>query len=68
MAPYGLIQKGKEMYSRGVPPSVVEHAIKFGVKSPGNTPQEIVHVFENVKVVTNLDATRVVTVIKKGKK
>ena len=67
MAPRGLIQSGTEVISRGVPPSVVENAINFGSKTLGNTPQEIVHAFENVRVVTNLDATRVITVITTGK-
>lgn len=66
MAPKGLIQKGTEMVSRGVPPSVVENAIRFGVKSPGNSASEIVHIFENVRVVTNPEATRVITVITTG--
>jgi len=35
MAPSGLIQQGTEVFSRGVPPSVVQHAIKYGVRSPG---------------------------------
>lgn len=67
MAPRGLIQSGTGIISRGVPPSVVENAINFGTKTLGNTPQEIVHVFENVRVVTNLDATKVITVITTGK-
>jgi len=37
MAPRGLIQRGTEIISRGVPPSVVENAIKFGTKTSGNT-------------------------------
>lgn len=68
MAPRGLIQSGTEIISRGVPPSVVENAINFGTKTLGNTPQEIVHVFENLRVVTNLDATKVITVITTGGK
>jgi hypothetical protein len=67
MSPRGLIQRGTEIISRGVPPSVVENAIKFGTKIPGNTSNEIVHVFENVKVVTNSDKNRVITVITTGK-
>ena len=67
MSPRGLIQKGTEMVSRGVPPSVVENVIKFGSKSPGNTASEIVHTFENVRVVTNPEATRVITVITTGR-
>ncbi len=66
MAPSGLIQKGTEIISRGIPPSVVENAIKFGIKVPGNTSNEIVHIFENVRVVTNAESTRVITVIKTG--
>ncbi|MFY7842927.1 MAG: hypothetical protein ACOVOR_02815 [Rhabdochlamydiaceae bacterium] len=68
MAPRGLIQSGREIISRGVPPSVVENTINFGTKTLGNTPQEIVHVFENVRVVTNLDSTKVITVITTGGK
>jgi hypothetical protein len=67
MSPRGLIQKGTEMVSRGVPPSVIENAIKFGVKNPGNTPNEIVHVFENVRVVTNSNGTKIITVITTGR-
>lgn len=67
MSPYGLIQKGKEIVSRGVPPSIVENAIKFGEKFPGNTTDEIIHVFENVRVVTTADGSRVITVITTGK-
>ncbi|MBM3208644.1 MAG: hypothetical protein FJZ57_08650 [Chlamydiae bacterium] len=63
MSPRGLIQRGTEIISRGVPPSVIENAIKFGIKIPGNTNNEIVHVFENVKVVTNPEMNRVITVI-----
>jgi hypothetical protein len=63
MSPRGLIQSGTEIVSRGVPPSAVENAINFGSKSMGNTPGEIVHIFENVRVVTNAEGTRVITVI-----
>ena len=66
MAPSGLIQKGTEIVSRGVPPSVVENAVQFGTKSPGNTPGTIVHTFENVIVVTNQLGNRVITVIRTG--
>jgi hypothetical protein len=51
----------------GESPSVVENAINFGSKTLGNTPDEIVHTFENVRVVANLDATRVIIVITTGK-
>jgi hypothetical protein len=67
MSPRGLIHKGTEMVSRGVPPSVVENALKFGTKVPGNTSSEIVHIFENVRVVTNPEGTRVITVITTGR-
>lgn len=67
MAPHGLIQNGIEIVSRGIPPSVVENAIKFGIKIPGNKPNTIVHIFENVKVVTNSENTRVITVITTGR-
>ena len=63
MAPYGLIQKGNEICSRGVPPSVVENAIKYGSKMPGNMADTVVHVYENVTVVTNLTYDVVITVI-----
>jgi hypothetical protein len=67
MAPRGLIQKGTEIMSRGVPPSVVENAIQYGVKSAGNMARTTVHAYENVTVVTNQAATRVITVITTGR-
>ena len=67
MSPRGLIQKGTEIVSRGVPPSAVENAIKFGIKSPGNTSTEMVHIFANVRVVTNAEGTKVITVITTGR-
>jgi hypothetical protein len=67
MAPVGVIQKGTEVVSRGIPPSVVEHAIQYGTKAAGNEPGTIVHVFQNVTVVTNNAANRVITVIKTGR-
>jgi hypothetical protein len=67
MAPRGLVQSGKDVISRGVPSSVVEHAIQVGSKTLGKTSQEIVYTFENVRVVTNLDSTKVITVITIGK-
>lgn len=63
MSPCGLIHEGTEMVSRGVPPSVVENSIKFGTK----VSKEIVHIFENVRVVTNPEGTRVITVITSGR-
>jgi hypothetical protein len=55
---------GHETAGSYVPPSVVEHAIQYGTKAAGNEPGTIVHVFQNVTVVTNATSTRVITVIK----
>jgi RHS repeat-associated protein len=60
MAPKGL-------GGRGVPVSVVENAIRFGTTQAGNVAGTVVHVFENVSVVTNLAGTRVITVIVTGR-
>jgi hypothetical protein len=60
MAPRGL-------GGRGVPVSVVENAIKNGTKSAGNQPGTVIHIFENVRVVTNQAANRVITVITTGR-
>lgn len=60
MAPAGM--------GRGVPPSVVENVIKMGTVEAGNTPGTVVRTFENVRVVTNSEGTRVITVIKTGHK
>jgi hypothetical protein len=51
---------------RGVPPSVVEHAIEFGTKAPGDLPDTMIHVFENVTVVTHDAGNVVITVMKTG--
>jgi RHS repeat-associated protein len=67
MAPVGLIQRGTEIASRGVPPSVVEPAVKFGARTPGSEPGTIVHSFENVTVVTANAGRVVLTVIKTGR-
>lgn len=64
MSPVGLIQKGGEIVSRGVPPSVVENAIRFGKVTPGNTAAEVVRTYENVRVITNPEGTKVISVIK----
>ena len=58
MSPRGSIHKGTEMISRGVPPSVVENALKFGTKVPGNNSSEIVHTFEKVRVITAITTGR----------
>lgn len=62
----GTIIKGAISYSRGIPPSVVENAIKFGKVTPGNTAAEVVRTFENVRVITNIEGTKVISVIKLG--
>jgi RHS repeat-associated protein len=66
MQPVGTIMKGTTSFSRGIPPSVVENAIKFGKVTPGNTAAEVVRTFENVRVITNPQGTRVISVIKIG--
>lgn len=66
MSPVGLIQKGTEIVSRGVPTSVVENAIKYGIVSPGNSAAEVIRTYENVQIVTNPEGTRVISVIKTG--
>ena len=66
MQPVGTIMKGATSYSRGIPPSVVENAVKFGKITPGNTAAEVVRTFDNVRVITNPAGTRVISVIKIG--
>lgn len=66
MSPAGLIQKGNEIISNGVPPSVVENAIKYGQKLPGSEPGTIKNIYENVVVVTNEAFNFVITVWKTG--
>ena len=63
MAPVGLIQQGERLFSRGVPPSVIENAVEFGRRVPG-APGTVKHLFENVVVVTDAAITRVITVWK----
>jgi hypothetical protein len=60
MQPVGTIMKGATSYSRGIPPSVVENAVKFGKITPGNTAAEV------VRVITNPAGTRVISVFKIG--
>jgi RHS repeat-associated protein len=67
MSPVGLIQQGTHLSSRGVPPSVVENAIRYGTKAPGNVGGRVVHNYENVRVVTNTSGDFVFTVIKTGR-
>lgn len=51
---------------RGVPPSVVQNALEYGNKTPGNLPGRIVSQYENVKVVANETLDTIITVIKTG--
>jgi RHS repeat-associated protein len=48
---------------RGIPPSVVEHAVQYGEKTQGKFGRTI-HTFENVRVITEKDI--VISVIKLG--
>ncbi len=50
---------------RGIPPSVVENAIKYGEKTVGKSG-EIIHTYENVTVATNQTSDVVFTVYKTG--
>lgn len=52
---------------RGIPPSVVENAIQHGTRTVGNQPGTLVFTFENVRIVTNAAANRVITVITTGR-
>ena len=67
MQPVGTMMEGSASFSRGIPPSVVENAIKFGSVTPGNTAGVVVRTFENVRVITNTEGTCVISVIKIGK-
>jgi hypothetical protein len=66
MQPIGTIMKGAEIFSRGVPLSVVENAIKWGKITSGNTAGEAVRTFGNIRVITNPAGTKVISVIKLG--
>jgi RHS repeat-associated protein len=52
---------------RGVPPSVVENAIQHGTRTVGNQPGTLVFTYENVRIVTNAAANRVITVLTTGR-
>jgi hypothetical protein len=53
------------MQIRGVPPNVVEHAIRSGRQAPGRTSNEVAHIdaTNSVTVITDRSSGRVVTVI-----
>ncbi len=51
---------------RGVPPSAVENAIRFGEVHLGREPGTLVFIYENVTVVTNEAGNLVITVVKTG--
>lgn len=67
MQPVGTIIRNGLVESRGIPPSVIENAIRYGRVTPGNTSAEVVRTFENVRVITNPAGTRVISVMKIGK-
>jgi RHS repeat-associated protein len=66
MQPVGTIMEGSTSFSRGISPSVIENAIRYGKVTPGNTASEVVRTFENVRVVTDPLGMRVITVFKLG--
>jgi len=49
MTPVGVIMDGNFIYTRGVPLSAAENAIKYGSKALGNDGG-IIHTYENVVV------------------
>ena len=55
-----------QMQGRGIPPSAVENAIRYGKRLPGDKPGTIKHVSEDVMVVTRLDKKTVITVRRTG--
>ena len=65
MQPVGTVFEGGRFGSRGITPTVVEDVIKHGSVIPGNTAGTVVRIHGNVKVVTNTQGTRVITVIRK---
>jgi len=54
----------KGLGGRGIPPSVVENALRFGKVGPGRDPETLAIIFENVRVITNLTKDVVITVMK----
>lgn len=66
MQPVGTIMEGGKLSSRGIPPSIVENVIRHGAVSSGNMTGTVVRTFGNVRVVTNTQGTRVITVMKIG--
>lgn len=65
MMPKGLsFDKLGNLASRGIPPSVVENAIRWGQRLPGNQPNTLKFVYDNVVVITNQAANVVITVRK----
>ena len=51
---------------RGIPPSVVENAIRYGIAFPGKDPGTMAWVYENVMVITDLAGRLVITLWKTG--
>ncbi|MGF7086428.1 hypothetical protein JOD24_000256 [Kroppenstedtia sanguinis] len=52
----------KYVQPRGIPPSVVENAIRSGSRQPGNKPGTWEHRTTDVKVITN-ESGNVITVV-----
>ena len=50
--------------SRGIPPSVVQNAIQFGVRLPGNKPGTVRFIYEGIVVITNEVGNVVITVMR----
>jgi hypothetical protein len=51
---------------RGVPPSVVENALRFGLQEPSDEAGWVWYVYENVRVLATTTGEFVRTVIKTG--
>ena len=60
------IMDGATSFNRGILQFVVENAIKYGTVTKENTAAEAVRTFENVRVITNPQSTRVISVMKSG--
>jgi hypothetical protein len=63
MMPSGLTA---DLFSRGIPPSVVENVLEFGTSELGNTPGTLVWTLENIQIVTDDTGTLIITVIGGG--
>ncbi|NQY37122.1 MAG: RHS domain-containing protein [Alteromonadaceae bacterium] len=50
------------MQGRGIPPSAVLNALRYGVTTHGNKPNTTMHRYENISVVTNSTTGTIITV------